>query len=146
MKRFTCLVVGVLLTAGGSVAQSEPDPPGRVGRLNFISGKVSFQPAGETEWEAVNPNRPITTGDHLWTDVNSRAELHIGTAALRMDSNTAFEFLNLDDSNVQVRLTQGSVNIKIRALADTETFEIDTPNLAFSILRIGEYRIDVNPD
>ncbi len=44
----------------------------------------------------------------------------------------------------QVRLTEGSINIRVRRLGDDETFEVDTPNLAFTILRPGRYRIDVN--
>jgi hypothetical protein len=125
---------------------AQSDPPGRVGRLNYLSGPVSLQPAGVDEWVEASPNRPLTTGDRVWTDYNARAEMHIGSAALRLDSRTAFEFLNLDDNNVQIRLTEGSLNIHIRRLDESETFEIDTPNLAFSVLRTGEYRIDVNPD
>jgi hypothetical protein len=45
---------------------------------------------------------------------------------------------------VQVRLTEGSLNVKVRRLDDNQTLEIDTPNLAFNVLRPGSYRIDVN--
>jgi hypothetical protein len=82
----------------------------------------------------------------LWTDEGARAELHIGTAALRLNSRTAFEFLNLNDDTVQIRLTEGSLIVHLRALGVRETFEVDTPNTSVSLLRTGEYRIDVNPD
>jgi hypothetical protein len=51
----------------------DQDPPARVARLNFLTGSISFQPAGEGDWVAAIPNRPLTTGDNLWTDSNSRA-------------------------------------------------------------------------
>jgi len=41
----------------------EQDPPGRVARLNFSSGSVSFQPGGEGDWLTAVQNRPLTTGD-----------------------------------------------------------------------------------
>ena len=129
-----------------AVGFAQNDPPGRVGRLNFVQGTVSFQPGGVDEWVNANLNRPLTTGDHLWVDQNGRAELHIGSAAVRLSSQTFFEFLNLDDQNVQIRLGEGSLEVKIRDLDRNETFEVDTPNLAFSLNRPGTYRIDANPD
>jgi hypothetical protein len=63
-----------------------------------------------------------------------------------MNSNGALQFLNLDDSNVQLRVTGGSRIVRLRYLRDQDSFEVDTPNLAFSLLRPGEYRIEVKPD
>jgi hypothetical protein len=41
---------------------AQGDPPGRVARLDYSNGSVSFQPGGEGDWvQAVN-NRPLTTG------------------------------------------------------------------------------------
>src|SRR5690348_13357976 len=144
-KLFSSKVLWLLL-ASALLAPAQSDPPGRVGRLSYMSGEVSFRPGDVDDWIGADMNRPLTTGDHLWTDEGARAELHIGTAAIRLQSRTAFEFLNLDDSNVQIRLAEGSLNIRLRSLAEREAFEVDTPNLAFSLLRTGEYRIDVNPD
>lgn len=128
------------------IAAAQNDPPGRVGRINFLSGTVSFQPGGVDDWTGARVNRPLTTGDRLWVDQDGRAELHVGSAALRLSSRTAFEFLNLDDENVQIRLSEGSLEVRVRALAENQTFEVDTPNLAFSLLRPGVYRVDANPD
>jgi hypothetical protein len=86
----------------------------------------------------------MTTGDKLWCDQDGRAEVRIDSFALRLGAQTGFSFLNLDDNVVQVRLTEGSLNIRVRRLDDNQTLEIDTPNLAFNILRTGSYRIDVN--
>jgi hypothetical protein len=125
---------------------AQSDPPTRVARLSYLHGAVSFVPAGENDWVEAQINRPLVTGDKLWTDNGSRAELEIGSAAMRIDGQTSFDFLNLDDNAAQVELTQGSLNLRVRRLYDGQTYEIDTPTLAFVANRVGEFRIDVQPD
>jgi hypothetical protein len=122
------------------------DPPGRVARLNYSEGSVSFRPAGEDEWVTAVPNRPMVTGDDLWADENSRAEVHVGSAAIRLGSKTGITFLNLDDNTTQIRLAQGSLIVRVRHVDDDDTYEIDTPNTAFSLLQPGDYRVDVSQD
>jgi hypothetical protein len=122
----------------------DDDPPGRVARLSYTHGSVSFQPAGTDDWVSAVVNRPITTGDRLWTDDDSRAELHIGSASIRMAGHTGFSFLNLNDNVTQIRLTAGTVRVRVNRLDQNESFEIDTPNLAFSVLRPGVYRVNVS--
>lgn len=124
----------------------DDDPPARVARMNYAQGSVSFQPGGEGDWVEAVPNRPLTTGDNLWTDKDSRAELHIGSTAIRLSSETSLTFLTLDDRTIQLRLADGSMMLRVRHLDDDDTIEVDTPNLAFQIQRNGEYRVDVNAD
>lgn len=138
------LLLGVLLAAPRPAAADDEDPPSRVARLSFVRGDVSFNPAGTDDWVSAVPNRPITTGDKLWTDNNARAELHVGSAVIRLNGQTGFSFLNLNDQIMQLRLTEGTINLHVRRLGDNETIEVDTPNLAFSVLRTGRYRINVN--
>ena len=120
------------------------DPPARIGRLNYLSGSVSFRPGDLDDWTSAAINVPLKTGDHLWTDTGSRAEIHVGSAAIRLNSETALAFLNLDDQTTQIRLTQGALNVRLRQLGDGETFEVDTPNAAVSLLRPGVYRVNVD--
>ncbi len=122
------------------------DPPGRVARLNFYQGSISFRPAGEDDWITAVPNRPMVTGDDLWADENSRAEVHIGSAAIRLGAKTGITFLALDDRTTQIRLAQGSIILRVRHVDDDDNYEIDTPNIAFSLLQPGEYRVDVSED
>src|SRR5215472_17037268 len=143
MGLFSLLLMAVLLAPHRAVADDD-DPPSRVARLGYTHGAISFQPAGTDDWVAAVVNRPITTGDKLWADNDSLAELHIGSDSLRIAGNTGFSFLNLTDNVTQIQLTAGSLRVRVKRLADNETFEIDTPNLAFSILRPGTYRVDVN--
>jgi len=122
------------------------DPPGRAGRLGHTEGSISFQPAGESEWVEAIPNRPITTGDKLWCDRDSRAEVELGSTSIHLGSNTGFSFLNLDDHTVQIQLSAGTINVRVRHLDDDNVVEIDTPNQAFSVLRPGSYKVKAIED
>jgi hypothetical protein len=130
-----------LLACGMAAA----DPPARVARLANIDGAVSFAPAGEDEWVYATPNRPLITGDRVWADAGARAELQIGSLAVRLGSQTSVTILNLDDRVAQFQLAQGALNVRVRRLDPGQTIEIDTPLLAFSVRRPGDYRIDVDP-
>src|SRR5256885_1651118 len=150
MRKHALNLVAVLIIALAfafvpqRAAADDDDPPTRVARLSHTDGSVSFEPAGTDDWVSSVVNRPITTGDKLWADQNSRAELQLGSATIRMGSATGFSFLNLDDNVAQLQLTEGTLRIRVRRLENNEVFEVDTPNLAFSILRPGVYRINVN--
>ena len=149
------LTLTLLGAPSRSLAQSQPpyqdqpgddqdDPPTRAARLSYTGGAVSFAPAGSDEWVDAVVNRPMTTGDKLWTDQGARAELRVDAYAFRLGQMTGFSFLNLDDRTVQIRLTEGTVNVRVRRLDQDQTLEIDTPNIAFNVLRPGSYRISVN--
>ncbi len=143
---FNLLLAFVLLGPIRALAQDDAndDPPSRVARLSFVQGQVSFSPAGTDDWVAAVLNRPITTDDKIWADQDSRAELSLGSSALRIGDQTGFSFLNLDDHMMQIRLTEGTLSLRVRRLEQDESIEIDTPNLAFTVLRPGRYRLNVN--
>ena len=126
-------------------AAGQLDPPARVARLSDMSGNVSFTPAGENDWVQAQLNRPIVTGDRLWTADGGRAELQVGASTVRLDNGSNFDFLNLNDQMAQMELTQGTLNLNIRRLHGDETYEVDTPTIAFVASRVGDYRIDVDP-
>ncbi len=128
----------------GVALGNESDPPGRVARLSYTQGSVSLQPAGVQDWAAAVVNRPLTTDDKLWTDQDARAELDMGSAVIRLGPTTGFSFLNLDDNTAQMRVTAGTVIVHVRQLLEGQTYEVDTPNLALSLERAGDYRVEVN--
>ncbi|TMH58678.1 MAG: hypothetical protein E6H53_10210, partial [Betaproteobacteria bacterium] len=70
----------------------------------------------------------------------------IGGTAARLGANTSVTILNLDDNIAQFQLAQGTLNVRVRQIYGDQFYEIDTPNLAFSIRRAGDYRIDVDPN
>ena len=142
--RAFALVTSVAVLAFSSLATA--DPPSRVARVGYMTGNVSFSPAGENDWIRASINRPLTTGDRLWVDSRARAEVQIGGGIVRMSSNTSVSILNLDDRIAQLRLSQGTLNVRVRRLSRNQVFEVDTPNLAFTLTQPGEYRISVDPD
>jgi hypothetical protein len=134
------LVLGLV----GARAMAQADPPSRVARLNYLEGAAVFAPAGDNEWIDAVLNRPLTRGDRVWTDKGSRAELQVGSSAVRMDGQAQLEILALDDRSAQLSVTQGTVYVRVRSLPEGENFEVDTPNLAWRAAYPGDYRIDVN--
>src|SRR5438132_450162 len=122
----------------------DQDPPTRAGRLGFVEGSVSFQPGGEGDWVQAVPNRPLTVGDNLWVDRDSRADIQIGSTAIRLGPETSLTFLDLGNNTTQLRLSMGSLFVRVRNYGGEDVFEVDTPNIAFNVNRPGEFRLNVN--
>jgi hypothetical protein len=140
----TILLLFLTLSAFAQDRDDDQDPPGRAGRVSYTSGSVSFQPGGEGDWLDAVPNRPLATGDNLWADRNSRAEVQIGSTSIRLGSETSVTLSDLDSNVTQLRLSMGTLFFRVRQVGSDDTFEVDTPNLAFNVSQPGEYRIDVN--
>jgi hypothetical protein len=134
----------LFMFAADRAAADADDPPSRVARIGYAEGSVSFQPAGTQDWVAAPLNRPLTTGDTLWADQESRVELQLDGSTVRLSNSSEISFVNLGDEITQIQLASGTLLLHVRRLDDHETYEIDTPNLAFSILRPGTYRISVD--
>jgi hypothetical protein len=120
------------------------NPPARAAQLSYAEGSVSLEPAGTGTWTGAALNRPLTLGDKLWTDRDSRAEIDVGDAFIRLGSTTGFSFLNLDGQIAQMQVTAGTVIVQVSSLASGEQDEIDTPNVALTLQQAGTYRVEVN--
>ncbi len=92
-------LIGVLLFTALAAGAAYADPSGRVAHLSHTQGEVSYSPAGEDEWLGVVRNRPLIRGDRLWTDRDARAEFQVGSAAVRLGSDTSVEILDLSDQH-----------------------------------------------
>src|SRR5512146_471490 len=126
LRRFAVLLFALTIASAVAFA-GEEDPPSRAVRLDYLSGKVSVQPGGVNDWVAASINRPLTSSDRVWTDQDSRAELNLGTSAIRMDDQTSLTLNNVTDNTVQVELYQGTLNLRVAHLYDGEIYEVDTP-------------------
>ena len=138
------LLAGLLCGAASALHADDNDPPSRVARLAYLQGGVSLRPAGADDWVEAGLNRPLTIGDQLWSDRGGRIEMQLDGSNLRLGSETSAGILNLSDDATQIQLSSGTLIVHVRDLADNESYEIDTPNVAFSILRPGTYRLDVD--
>ena len=143
--RWLLCLTGLLcfVFAAPKARADQGDPPSRAARVSYVEGTVSFQPGGEGDWGTAAKNRPVTVGDKLWADKDSRAELQAGQASIHMGSMTALSFLNLDENIMQVRIAEGAINFRVRELREGDLYEVDTPNLAFTVKEAGAFRVDV---
>jgi hypothetical protein len=122
------------------------DPPDRAARLQYLSGSVSIQPQGTGDWVSGTQNSTLTNSDNVWTDKDSKAELNVGGGLLRMGDESSLTLTNISSQNVQVELHQGTLSLHVRQLFGGEIYEVDTPNMAFTVQKSGDYRFDVDPN
>lgn len=143
-----------LLVVGGSSGQDNlpeqndnqaESPPGRVARISYLKGSVSFLRGGVNEWSAAALNFPVTTGDRIYTEKGARAELQVGSATARLAGSTDLVVTSLDDRVMQFGLEQGTLRLTVYQLSSGETIEVDTPNGAVTVSAQGTCRVDVDP-
>ncbi len=122
------------------------DPPGRVGRISHASGDVSFQNSANHEPSEAQQNWPITGANVLMTGPSGRAEVQIGSTAVRLDGDSEIEFTRLDDEQVHLRVVAGRAAIRVRHRDQAEDFVVTTTHGRVLLDDVGRYRIDVRGD
>jgi len=134
------LAITVLLLAG-STSAALADPPGRVGRVSLIDGSMSMQTADQPQWAAAGVNYPVTAGETFWTDTQSRGEIQIGAAELRLDAQTELSILRLDDGSAVIRVDQGVVNVHL-VVMPPGGLQVVTHAGQLDLLQPGSYHVD----
>ena len=128
------------------------EPPARVGRLSYLQGEVSFFMDRDDGWQRAAINFPVTSENSLWTENGGRAEVRIGSSALRIDDRSILDFVRVDDNLTQTFLQRGTVNLRIRTednpdrRNDGETFRVETSAGQFVFSVSGRYRVEALPD
>jgi hypothetical protein len=147
LRTFALMALAWIAAPAPAADAPDPsDPPSIIGRLNYVSGQVSFAPGeANNEWRAAPLNRPLTTGDRLWVDNGGRAELHVGANSIRLAEQTSVDVLGIDDRLVQFGLAQGTLHINLRRPLEGGVFEVAAPHGAVHLTEPGIYRIAVNP-
>jgi hypothetical protein len=130
----------------GYDALDQADPPSRVARISQISGDVSVQPASVNDFSAAEVNLPMTTGDRIYSGPGGLAEIQTGQLAVRTGQNTDLTVTAMTDTLAQFGLAQGSAHLRSYAVSANGTVEIDTPNVAVSVLQAGDIRVDSDPN
>jgi hypothetical protein len=133
-------LLGATIIWSGAVAQNEP--PGRVGRLAFVNGTVSFHDDAQSGWTRAVVNTPLTTGDALWTEPNARSEVSLAGTRIRMEGATELDVLALDDSQTRLQLGQGRIDVKSAAIDSNQPYEIVTPRGTIKLLQQGDYYVE----
>ena len=130
------------LVGYGATAQAQSDPPGRVGRLAFTEGSVSFHDDQQAGWSPAVVNTPLTSGDAIWTEPNARSELSIAGTRVRLDSVTQLDMLAIDDSQTRLQIDRGRVDIKTFTLDTRTPYQIVTPRGTITLQQQGDYYIE----
>jgi len=135
-----------LAAAAGLMLQPASGLPLRVARLSYLDGSVIIRPAGVDDSAAATLNYPLYTGDQLWTNDASYAEVHIGASAVHLAPQTVIAVEHLTGSVARLSLTRGALNVRIPLMDQNDVFGIDTPAGAITVRHPGAYRIDVTPE
>jgi hypothetical protein len=143
MRRMSAFAALLLVAAAPALAEpGEPAPPARVGAVRSISGNLAFRQTGESQWSAVTTNYPVAEGGAFWTDASSRAEIRIGPTTIGMAGGSDLEVIRLDEQAAQIGLPQGRLCLDLGRRGGGESFEIDIPQGAVSLVDPGFYDID----
>ena len=121
---------------------AQGEPPGRVGRLAFTNGTVSFHDDEQSGWTPAVINTPLTTGDGIWTEPNARSEISLAGTRIRMEGATQLDMLALDDTQTRLQLAQGRIDVKSVAMDANQPYEIVTPRGTVKLLQQGDYYVE----
>lgn len=133
----------VFALAASALAWGEDrDGAERLAWLAYVEGEIEFQGAGARPTASL-PDRPLARGDRLATRRDSRAELSLGTAALRIEADTEVSIADLRAKSIRLELTGRSVSVHLHELLTDERFELVTPTATIVLNWVGEYRVDV---
>ena len=138
--------IAMAMLAVTAPAQEAGDPPAEVARVSVLVGNVSLEPASVDQFSAAVVNDALTTGDRVYTDVGANTELETGQIALMFGQQTDVTVTAMTDALEQFGLAQGSVHLRSFALTPGTAVELDTPNVAVTVLQPGDVRVDVDPD
>lgn len=138
----------VMLSDGTQVPDTDPsqDPPSQVARISAMDGNVSYEPASVNDFAAAEMNYPLTTGDRLYADASSDAEFQTTNLAVRLGALTDLTITALTDSLTQLGLAQGVVHLRSYQLDPGATVELDTQNVAITVLQPGDARVETDPN
>ena len=125
-----------------AVAQAQSDPPGRVGRLAFTEGTVSFHDDQQTGWTPAVVNTPLTSGDAIWTEPNARSEVSLAGTRIRLEGGTQLDMLVVDDSQTRLQVDQGRIDIKTYTLDARTPYQIVTPRGTITLQQQGDYYVE----
>jgi hypothetical protein len=142
LSRFSCAValLAVALVAQPALA----DPPGRVGRISLLSGSTTFRDLAAGEDFAAKVNWPVTTQNGIVTGEDGRAEIRIGSSAVRLDRDSELHFVQLDDEHIKLYLASGSATVRVRSRDAARDFELTTRQGRILLLEPGRYRLDAD--
>jgi hypothetical protein len=145
-KLLLASAAAALLSLAAAPGHAQPDPPAQAGRLSYLTGTVSIQPAGVDDWGQAYPNLPLGPGDRIVTDVDGRAEIQVGQTFVRIGPNADVSLVDSTPSGLYFGVAQGSVHVRSNPLWQDQAVYVNTPSGSATLPTQGELRVDVIPD
>jgi hypothetical protein len=133
------------LALSSTLSRAQNEVP-NAGRLGFVSGQVSVQPAGTDDWGQAYPNLPVGPGDRIFTDADGRAELQVGQTYVRIGPNTDITLQRDDPQGIAFELVQGGIHVHSYGVWPGQAMQVGTPNANITAFSSSELRIDTAPD
>ena len=124
----------------------DDDPPPEAGRVSYISGNVSVQPATSDQWGQAYPNLPVGPGDRIFTDSDGRAEIQLGQTYVRIGPNTDVTLVDASQFDINFGVAQGSIRLHSFGLWPRQLLDVSTPNGNAEFGQQGDLRVDVMPE
>ncbi len=133
----------------------------RMARISLIEGEVSYRRANQDDkaWYDASNNTPLGENDQVFTGPRGRAEVQLtGRNIVRLDSDTSFKISQFTTAITQIGLPLGTATFRVDSLDrrqfdivdvrdanqnDPLYFEVNTPTVSVTLLKVGDYRINV---
>ncbi|WP_172201064.1 FecR family protein [Niveibacterium sp. COAC-50] len=142
--RWVCALIGALCLMAQASAEV-PDPPGRVGRVSYVEGRIEAWTADSQDWAPINVNMPVTSGIGLWTATDGRAEVRIGSTSVRLDADSQLNFDRVDDAVIALEVRRGVARVRLRSLPDDDQLVISAGGVRVEAQRAGDYALEYDP-
>jgi hypothetical protein len=130
-------------TSATTSAITPGDPPARVGHASMPGDSLEHSKDGDT-WQPASAGVPLTTLSLLRT-TQSRAELRIGSTALRLAPQVQLRFEQLDDAAVVVVLHIGRLNVRLRRCCEAgDKLAVLLDGARFDATSAGSFHLDTD--
>ena len=141
LLRYFGVLFAILTFLAPAVALA--DPPARVGRLAYLEDLVWFATSRDEALQPATANWPISSGAVVHTGERGRAEIWIGSTALRLADNSQVDFSQVDDQQVSLGLAAGHLAVSIMEAEQAADLVLTLPGADLRFLAAGRYRLDV---
>lgn len=117
---------------GKSAQAARPNDTGRVARISFTSGDVTWRPDLSAKWSKAGNGTPIGKGSQIWVNGGGRAEVRFDDgSALRLgrDAIATVQTFYRDDEGpfTRIKLNTGLSTLRIKQ--SRSVYEVVTPLL-----------------
>jgi hypothetical protein len=146
LKRTGRVLLGamaLLAVAAATTAAAQDDPTAEAGRLSYVTGNVSIQPAGVDDWGQAASNLPLGPGDRIYTYGDGRAEIQVGQTFLRVGPNSDVTFVDATPDRLEFGVAQGMVHVHSFGLWQGQALHVNTPSGSMALNQPGEIRVEV---